>query len=137
MTLAIGCCRTSLVQGEVLDNPDKYRSIADLTDLLGVRIITYFPDQVDDVAAIIEREFDMAYENCGDKRTALDADRFGYLPVHYIATLNQARAALIETEETVPREMRRRFCRLAGLLQAACTQVPGRSGTRARPTRPR
>lgn len=77
MTLAIGCCRTSLVQGEVLDNPDKYRSIADLTDLLGVRIITYFPDQVDDVAAIIEREFDMAYENCGTSgrrltRTGLD-----------------------------------------------------------------
>ena len=73
-------------ENKVLDNPDKYRSIADLTDLLGVRVITYFPDQVDDVAGIIEREFDIDHENCVDKRMALDADRFGYLSVHYIAT---------------------------------------------------
>jgi putative GTP pyrophosphokinase len=140
-------------EAKVLDNPDKYRSIADLTDLLGVRIITYFPDQVDDVAGIIEREFDIDYENCVDKRIALDPDRFGYLSVHYIATLNQARAALPEnyhvkdvkiefqvrtllqhawaeiehdfgykTEVAVPREMRRRFCRLAGLLEVADTE---------------
>jgi putative GTP pyrophosphokinase len=50
-------------EGKIRDNPDKYPSIADLTDLLGVRIITYFPDQVDDAAAIIEREFDVDYEN--------------------------------------------------------------------------
>lgn len=140
-------------ENKVLDHPDKYRSIADLTDLLGVRIITYFPDQVDDVAGIIEREFDIDYENCVDKRIALDADRFGYLSVHYIATLNRARAALPEndqvkdvkiefqvrtllqhawaeiehdfgykTEVAVPREMRRRFCRLAGLLEVADTE---------------
>jgi putative GTP pyrophosphokinase len=138
---------------KVLDNPDKYGSVADLTDLLGVRIITYFPDQVDDVAAIIEREFDIDYENCVDKRIALDDDRFGYLSVHYIATLNQARATLPEndhvkdvkiefqvrtllqhawaeiehdfgykTEVAVPREIRRRFCRLAGLLEVADTE---------------
>ena len=139
--------------GKVRDHPDKYRSIADHTDLLGVRIITYFPDQVDDVAAIIEREFDVDYENSVDKRTALDVDRFGYLSVHYIATLNQARSVLAENDQVknvkiefqvrtllqhawaeiehdfgyktrmaVPRDMRRRFSRLAGLLEVADTE---------------
>jgi putative GTP pyrophosphokinase len=140
-------------EGKVRDHPDKYGSIADLTDMLGVRIITYFPDQVDDVAAIIEREFDIDYENSVDKRTALDVDRFGYLSVHYVGTLNQARAVLAEndqaknvkiefqirthlqhawaeiehdfgykTQMVVPRTIRRRFCRLAGLLEVADTE---------------
>lgn len=44
---------------KVRDNPEKYSSIRDLTDLLGIRIITYFPSQVDAVCRIVTREFDI------------------------------------------------------------------------------
>src|SRR5271166_5919952 len=60
---------------KVRDNPDKYSSIGDLTDLLGVRIITYFPHQVDAVCEIVTREFDIDDSRSTDKRAALDADR--------------------------------------------------------------
>src|SRR5438445_307965 len=36
--------------------PEKYNNLEDVTDICGVRVITYFPDTVDHVAAIIERE---------------------------------------------------------------------------------
>jgi putative GTP pyrophosphokinase len=138
---------------KVRDNPDKYSSISDLTDLLGVRIITYFPSQVDAVGEIMTREFDIDYSRSTDKRAALDADRFGYLSVHYLARLNEMRATLGEysqfagiyaefqvrsllqhawaeiehdlgykSEAAVPRDVRRRFSRLAGLLEIADTE---------------
>lgn len=36
---------------------DKYASISGLTDISGVRIITYYTEDVDKVAEIVEREF--------------------------------------------------------------------------------
>jgi ppGpp synthetase/RelA/SpoT-type nucleotidyltranferase len=135
---------------KVQNSPEKYTAFRDLTDLLGVRVITYFPDQVDQVAKIITREFDIDEDRSVDKRIFLDPDRFGYLSLHYIARLNSARARLPEHEVfasiqfelqirsilqhawaeiehdlgyksrmAVPREVRRRFYRLAGLLEIA------------------
>jgi putative GTP pyrophosphokinase len=72
------------------------RTLATLTDLLGLRIITYFRDEVDAVAKVIEREFTIDRENSIDKRIALEADRFGYLSLHYIAQLSPSRTALPE-----------------------------------------
>ena len=54
-------------------------------DLLGIRIITYFRDGVDAVAKLIEREFSVDRDNSVDKRAVLEADRFGYLSLHYVA----------------------------------------------------
>jgi ppGpp synthetase/RelA/SpoT-type nucleotidyltranferase len=138
---------------KVRDHPDKYRSIADLTDLLGVRIITYFPDQVDAVAEVITSEFDIDYSQSVDKRSTLEPDQFGYLSMHFIGTLNDNRSALAEynpfinvkiefqirsllqhawaeiehdlgykSKVAVPRNIRRRFSRLAGLLEVADTE---------------
>lgn len=123
------------------------RTLATLTDLLGIRVITYFRDEVDDVAKVIEREFTIDTDNSVDKRPD-DADRFGYLSVHYVAELSQSRTALREyerysgikfeiqirsilqhawaeiehdlgykSEAAVPRAVRRQFSRLAGILE--------------------
>ena len=61
-----------------------------MTDLLGVRIITYFPDEVDKAAKLVEREFCVDPDNSVDKRSILDPDRFGYLSLHYVLTLNRS-----------------------------------------------
>lgn len=123
------------------------RTLATLTDLLGIRVITYFRDEVDEVAKVIEREFTIDTDNSVDKRPG-DADRFGYLSVHYVAELSQSRTALREygrysgikfelqirsilqhawaeiehdlgykSEAAVPRAVRRQFSRLAGVLE--------------------
>lgn len=135
---------------KVKNNPEKYAGVKDLTDLLGVRIITYFSDQVDEVAKIIAREFDIDDDRSVDKRILLDPDRFGYISLHFIARLNAKRADLPEHQvfaplvfelqirsilqhawaaiehdlgyksgPAVPRRVRRRFSRLAGLLELA------------------
>jgi len=133
-----------------LQRPDKERDLATLTDLLGVRIITYFRDDVDAVARVIEQEFSIDEENSVDKRVVLDPDRFGYLSLHYVARLDPVRIGLAEyrsfkgkvfelqirsilqhawaeiehdlgyrSAAAVPQTVKRRFSRLAGLLELA------------------
>jgi putative GTP pyrophosphokinase len=129
---------------------DKYSGYGDLKDLLGIRVITYFEDDVDKVARFLNPEFAIDKQNSVDKRTLLDPDRFGYMSLHYVAQLNKRRSGLVEyqrfdglcfelqirsilqhawaeiehdlgykAERSVPRDVRRRFSRLAGLLELA------------------
>jgi len=73
----------------------KYSHLTNLTDISGVRVITYFEDEVDSVAKIIEKEFIVDFENTIDKRK-LETDRFGYKSLHYVVSLNESRTKLIE-----------------------------------------
>lgn len=128
---------------------NRYESCADLMDLLGIRVITYFPDAVDAVAAVLEREYSINWEHSEDKRQLLDPDQFGYLSKHYVVRLSDARKKLVEYSELgdrcfevqirsvlqhawaeiehdlgykaggLPDPIRRRFARVAGLLETA------------------
>jgi ppGpp synthetase/RelA/SpoT-type nucleotidyltranferase len=50
-------------------NPEKeYKRLEDVTDLAGLRVITYYEDDIDRVAEVIKREFDIDIENSVDKR---------------------------------------------------------------------
>ena len=67
----------------------KYKSLADITDILGVRLITYYIDDVDKVATAIERLFEVDWENSIDKRKVHDIDSFGYLSLHYVCSTEE------------------------------------------------
>lgn len=74
----------------------KYSNLSDITDVSGLRIITYFSDDVDKIASILKEEFEIDVDNSVDKRSKLDPDRFGYLSLHYVVKLNNDRLKFAE-----------------------------------------
>ena len=115
----------------------KYSSLADLTDILGLRVITFYIDDVDKVASAVERLFDIDWENSVDKRKIHEIDSFGYLSLHYICkvpdfpyrfeiqmrTLLQHAWANMDHDTgyksgvEIPKRYMRNMSRLAGMLE--------------------
>jgi ppGpp synthetase/RelA/SpoT-type nucleotidyltranferase len=81
--------RTSLARKVLSDL--KYSSLTDVADVIGIRVITYFADEVDVVAGIIRREFMVEDEK--DRRTP---GQFGYRSLHQVVRLNSVRSGLLE-----------------------------------------
>jgi len=144
-------CKTFESLGDKISRKNNiYKTLEDITDLVGLRIITYYSDDVDKVAQIIKDQFYIDEENSIDKRAKLDVDKFGYLSLHIIICLNDSRRSLPEYQDycdlkveiqirsllqhawseiehdsgykggnEIPREIKRDFYRLAGLLELA------------------
>lgn len=69
-----------------------------VTDRIGIRVITYYRDDVDIVVERLKREFEIDPANSVDKRQLLDLKEFGYRSVHLIARLKPPRADMPEYE---------------------------------------
>jgi putative GTP pyrophosphokinase len=79
-------------------SPKKYSDpLVEITDLCGIRIITYYQDAANAVAELIESEFLVDRES--SVVHAATAAEFGYRSAHYIVRINDGRSALLEWSE--------------------------------------
>ena len=145
--------RTSMVDARLkkesslerkLNRKRKYQKLTEVTDLIGVRVITYDSDDADRISKVLRDGFLCDWDNCEDKSDRLRAEQFGYRSDHLVVfipgeppsilagiraeiqvrTLLQHAWAEIEhddlgyhSEALVPAEIRRRLARVAAVLE--------------------
>lgn len=144
------CGRKASAPSEEDPNRPKYPNpLADITDLAGARVITFFPRALQAVDSVIRKEFDVT-ERSDKAQVLIKEERFGYASVHYLVRLKDNRTALHEynrfkglvaeiqvrtilqhawaemehdiqykSVDTIPTDIRRRFMALAGMLEIA------------------
>jgi len=87
--------RKKKLREKYLDPEKDYRQLDDITDLAGLRVITYYDDEVDRVAEVIEKEFQIDKKESVDKRDT-EPDRFGYRAVNFICGHKDVRTRDVE-----------------------------------------
>jgi ppGpp synthetase/RelA/SpoT-type nucleotidyltranferase len=123
--------------------------LTEITDLAGVRVITYVPRTVSDVEDVIRREF-VVQERLDKDAALLGAGRIGYKSIHFLVRLKEPRTQAAEysrfkdqtaeiqvrtilqhawaemehdiqykSDQQIPNELKRRFVALAGLIEIA------------------
>lgn len=120
-----------------------------ITDLAGIRVITFFPRTLSAVNECVEAQFEVL-EKMDKSEELIEAERFGYQSIHYLVKLKATRTVLPEYQRyqdlvaeiqlrtilqhawaemehdiqyksvaAIPAFIRRRFMSLAGMLEIA------------------
>lgn len=85
-----------------LARPDRdYGDLWEVTDLVGLRVITYFEDAVDRVAEVIERRLPVDLSHSIDKRRRREPGAFGYRSLHYVCRLGEGGRGASESDSGV------------------------------------
>ncbi|MDV7697634.1 hypothetical protein N6B72_11940 [Chryseobacterium soli] len=136
---------------EKIDRKGYEDPIEQIEDFCGVRIICYYPLDLDKIATIINDEFEVIESI--DKSANMEADRFGYRSNHYIVRIKkdwlkapnyrglehlkaeiQVRTILMHSwadiehklaykkQDDIPKEFRRKLYQLSALLEIADAQ---------------
>lgn len=79
--------RRSSLEEKLNRKRDKYDALEDITDILGLRVITFFTDDVDKVAKVVSEIFHVDKIHSVDQREVISPTNFGYLSLHYICSL--------------------------------------------------
>ena len=137
---------------EKYQDPQKdYKHLSDITDLAGLRVITYYEEDLDRVSEVIRREFTIDEANSSDRRLG-DPDTFGYRAINLICEHQDKRKTDVEykrfagvrceiqitsilshawsemehewydLKDAYPSLTKRRFKRLAALLELAAAE---------------
>jgi putative GTP pyrophosphokinase len=130
-------------------SPKYPNPLVQITDLAGVRVITYFPSTLKDIDEMLSEEFKIV-ERSDMGAELIEEERFGYQSIHYLVKLTPQRARLPEHDpfalsiaeiqvrtilqhawaeiehdiqyksaSVIPAEIRRRFMSLVGMLEIA------------------
>jgi GTP pyrophosphokinase len=136
------------IKEKYLDETKGYKNLDDITDQAALRVITYYDDEVDRAAEVIRREFSVDRAKSVDKRET-ESDRFGYYALNFVCSHLDRRTSAVEYKKFVgtcceiqvtsilrhawseiehdwydlkdayPEAIKRRFYRLAALLEIA------------------
>ena len=136
------------LKDKYLDQKKNYKRLSDITDQVALRIVTYYEDEVDHVADVIRREFAVDLASSVDKRDT-EPDKFGYYALNYVCRYSDSRTSQVEYKrfkeqsceiqitsilrhawseiehpwydlrDAFPRDIKRRFARMAALLEIA------------------
>jgi ppGpp synthetase/RelA/SpoT-type nucleotidyltranferase len=95
-TKTIESFRAKLIRPE---KEEKYRTLTDMTDLAGIRIVVYYEKDVERICNTIRMNFLVDEANSTDKTGIIDPDRFGYLSKHFVVSHGKRRRDLPENTQ--------------------------------------
>lgn len=92
--------RTKTVEGalEKIQRKEYEFPQEQLTDLSGIRVVTYLEEQATQISLLIKELFEVDEINSHDRSADLGPDRIGYRSTHFVCTLGTTRGTLPEYE---------------------------------------
>ncbi|MCB4800292.1 GTP pyrophosphokinase [Neotamlana laminarinivorans] len=89
--------KTQLSFADKITRKNKSQSSdSEITDISGIRVITYYQKDVDLISEIVKSEFQIDEKNSINKSQILKNNEFGYQSVHFVVKINKERGKLSE-----------------------------------------